>query len=59
MTTIRLPRDELAGWRRLRAWRRTAAYLNALGYPAIVPPELVTPLRRAGLAVWPGQRGAA
>lgn len=59
MTTIPRPPDELAERRRLRAWRRTARHLNALGYPAIVPPELVAPLRRIGLDVWPGHRGAA
>ncbi len=59
MPTLSRPLDELAARRELRAWRAAVAWLNALGYPAIVPPELIRPLRGAGLVVWPGQRRAA
>jgi hypothetical protein len=50
---------ELAARRELRAWRRAAEYLNMYGYAAAVPPELVAPLRRWGLIVWPAERRAA
>ena len=51
--------DELAARRELRAWRRAVEHLNRAGYAAAVPPELVRPLRRLGLAVWPAGRRAA
>ena len=44
--------DELAARRELRSWQRAAEYLNALGYPAAVPPALIVPLRQRGLSVW-------
>ena len=53
------PADELAARRELRAWRRAAEHLNAYGYAAAVPPELVDALRRRGLVVWPAQRRVA
>lgn len=51
--------DDLAARRELRAWRRAAEHLNRAGYAAAVPPELVRPLRRLGLAVWPAGRRVA
>jgi hypothetical protein len=53
------PADELAARRELRAWHRAAERLNACGYAAAVPPELVDALRRRGLVVWPAERRAA
>jgi hypothetical protein len=53
------PPDELAARRELRAWRRAAEHLNARGYAAGVPPDLVAPLQRRGLVVWPAGRRTA
>jgi hypothetical protein len=39
-------------WRERRAWAEAAAYLNARGLAAAVPPELVPYLRSCGLTVW-------
>jgi len=52
------PADELAARRELRAWRKAAAHLNAAGFAAAVPPELVASLRRWGLVAWPTERRA-
>jgi hypothetical protein len=48
--------DELAACRELRAWRQAVEHLNAWGYAAAVPPELLDALRRQGLIVcrWGG-----
>jgi hypothetical protein len=53
------PPDELAARRELRAWRQAAEHLNAHGLAAAVPPELVAPLQRRGLVVWPAESRAA
>ena len=42
----------MSAWRQRRAWAEAAAYLNARGLPAAVPPELAPYLRSCGLAVW-------
>ena len=59
MPIVRQSIDELAARRTQRAWRRAAEHLNAHGYAAAVPPELVDPLRRWGLIVWPAGKWAA
>jgi hypothetical protein len=51
--------DELAARRELRAWRQAAEHLNGHGYAAAVPAELVAPLQRWGLVVWPAERRTA
>jgi hypothetical protein len=53
LSTLTRPVDELATRRELRAWIQAAWHLNSAGYAAAVPPELVDPLRRRGLTVWP------
>jgi hypothetical protein len=51
---------DLASWRERAAWAAAAAHLNAAGYAAAVPEDVVPYLRRRGLAVWAaGERRAA
>jgi hypothetical protein len=49
--TVAQPTD-LASWRERSAWAAAAAHLNAAGYAAAVPVNIVPYLRRRGLAVW-------
>ena len=49
--TVAQPTD-LASWRERAAWAAAAAHLNAAGYAAAVPVDIVPYLRRRGLAVW-------